>query len=123
MPVPMSGRRANFPDPVQDAIAFGPRHSGVEVLPEPTLEPLDSCDSIARPAWSTNAACRDMGPDFFFPAGALGLARTTRVCTRCPVAEECLAAALDDPSLHVIWAGTSARERRRLRSEEGLGWA
>jgi WhiB family redox-sensing transcriptional regulator len=122
MPVPMSGGRANLPGSMQDAIARGPRHNSVEVLAQPTLEPSHSCDSIARPARPANAACQGMGPDFFFPANAVGLARVRRICAQCPVAEQCLATALDDPSLHGIWAGTSARERQYLRSEEGLGW-
>jgi WhiB family redox-sensing transcriptional regulator len=122
MPVRMSGRRANFPGPTQVAITLGPRHNNAEVLPQPILGPSDSYDSIARPKRPANATCRGMGPDFFFPTSGVGIARATRVCARCPVAEECLATALDDSSLHGIWGGTSARDRQYLRSEEGLGW-
>jgi WhiB family redox-sensing transcriptional regulator len=121
MPVPVRGRQANFQGPIRDAVAFSPRHDSVEVLPHPALEPTGNCDSIARPAGLASAACRGMGPDFFFPADGVGLARARRVCARCPATERCLTTALDDPSLHGIWGGTSARERQYLRSEEGLG--
>ena len=63
-----------------------------------------------------------MGPGFFFPTNSVAFARAERICAGCPVAAECLATALEDPSLHGIWAGTSTAERQYLRSEEGLGW-
>ncbi len=122
MRAPMRGRRANLPGSTQNADSFGLRHSDAGVLPPPALRRLESCDSIVRPGRPADAACRGMGPDFFFPTSSVSLARAERICARCPVAAECLATALEDPSLHGIWAGTSARERQYLRSEEGLGW-
>ena len=119
---PMSGRRAKLPGSAKDANSLGPRHNRVEVLPQSTLRSFDSCDSVARPGRPANALCQGLGPDFFFPTSSVGLARAERICAGCPVAAECLAVALDDLSLHGIWAGTSARERQYLRSEEGLGW-
>ena len=78
--------------------------------------------AVARTERPGDAACRGMGPDFFFPSSSAGIARATRVCARCRVAAECLAIALDDPSRQGIWGGTSARDRRYMRNEEGLGW-
>ncbi len=49
MPVPMSGRRANFPGSTPHANALGSRHNRVEVLPQPTLQSFDSYDSVASP--------------------------------------------------------------------------
>ena len=118
----MSGGRANSPGSTRDANAYGPRHNEIEVLPQPTPGPFESCDSFARPRRPVNAACRGMGPEFFFPTNSASLARAERICAGCPVAAECLATALEDPSLHGIWAGTSTAERQYLRSEEGLGW-
>jgi WhiB family redox-sensing transcriptional regulator len=122
MPVPMSARRANFPGSAPDVNALGPPLNDVEVPSPQALAPFESCDSIARPGRPANAECQGMGPGFFFPASSVALARGERVCARCSVAAECLVAALEDPSLHGMWAGTSTREREYLRSEEGLGW-
>lgn len=38
-----------------------------------------------------------------------------QVCLGCPVAEECLAYALQDPLLTGIWGGTSSAERGAIR--------
>ena len=122
MSVLMSGRRANSPGSTRNADAPGPRHNEVEVLPQPGVRPFESCDSSAHPRRPANAACRGMGPGFFFPTNSVAFARAERVCAGCPAAAECLATALEDPSLHGIWAGTSTAERQYLRSEEGLGW-
>jgi hypothetical protein len=114
---PMSGWRANDRSSTQDTIALRPRHYAVDVSPQTTLQPFDSCDTIVRPAWQANAACRGVGPEIFFPArgdNTLALARC--FCARCPVAEECRAVALRDPSLQGIWAGMSEQQRDRLRS-------
>jgi len=116
------GRQARSPGSTRDANAPGPRHNEVAVLPRPAAGTFESCDSSARTRRPANASCRGMGPGFFFPTNSVAFARAERVCARCPVAAECLAAALEDPSLHGIWGGTSARERQYLRSEEGLGW-
>jgi len=83
MSVLMSGRRANSPGSTRNADAPGPRHNSVEVLPQPTLGPFESCDSIARPRRPANAACRGMGPSFFFPASNVALARAERICVSC----------------------------------------
>lgn len=101
---PMSGRRAKLPGSTKDANSLGPRHNRVEVLPQSTLRSFDSCDSVARPGRPANALCQGLGPDFFFPTSSVGLARAERICAGCPVAAECLAVALDDLSLHGIWA-------------------
>jgi WhiB family redox-sensing transcriptional regulator len=122
MPVPVSAEQANLQVPTRDAGALGPRDNGVQVLEQTALEPFDSCAPVARPNELANAACREMGPEFFFPADCVGLARARSVCARCRVAAKCLAIALDDSSLQGVWSGTSARDRHYLRSEEGLGW-
>ncbi|MGA2805534.1 MAG: WhiB family transcriptional regulator [Acidimicrobiales bacterium] len=99
-----------------------PRHHELEVLAQAAVRPFESCDSVARPNRPAGAACRGMGPDFFFPTSSVALVRAEQICARCPLADECFATALEDPSLDGIWAGTSSRERQYLRSEEGLGW-
>jgi len=117
MSVPMSFWRANYPDSMHGAIALGPPSHAVEVRATPTLQPFDRNEPIIHLDWQTRAACRGMGSDLFFPTSGDALGPATRICARCPVLEECRTTALDDPSLYGIWAGTSVRERRRLRSE------
>ncbi len=121
MPTLVNRWAANYSKDMQDAVAASPR-SAVEILAKAIPEPADSCDAIVCPASQPNAACRDRGSDFFFPANCVQLEAARRFCAGCPVSEECLTTALADPSLLGVWAGTSARERRYLLSQEGLGW-
>jgi WhiB family redox-sensing transcriptional regulator len=121
MPVPTSGRQTSLGS-IRRTDSAGYQNTGVEVLPRPSLGSFDGRASDARPGGLENAVCRGMGPDFFFPSSNLGFANASRICARCPAADKCLATALDDPSVHGNWAGTSARERQYMRNEEGLGW-
>lgn len=73
----------------------------------------------ARPAWWADAACRTAPPGVtWFPERGDDLRPAKAICAGCPVLEACgaLAAELDtDGRLQGIWAGLSARDRRRLR--------
>ena len=73
MSVLMSGRRANSLVSTQDVNANSPRHHELEVLAEVAVRPFESCDSVARPSRPAGAACRRMGPDFFFPTSSVAL--------------------------------------------------
>lgn len=64
-----------------------------------------------RPAWHADAACRGMGTSAWFPARHEDVRPAKAICAACPVAGPCGAAAGEAG----IWAGTSARERRRTR--------
>jgi hypothetical protein len=67
---------------------------------------------VRRPRWMASAACRGEPTDIFFE----GYSEQARaLCARCTVRAECLSYALADPELIGYWAGTSQRERRRLR--------
>lgn len=77
--------------------------------------------------WRTAAACRDEDPAIFFP-GRGEVAKEVKaraICARCPVAAECLAAALAVPGEHDfgLWGGRSQRERRILRGQMGKAGA
>jgi hypothetical protein len=102
MPVPMSGRRANF----LDVTALARRTYAVDVPTPHTPEPMDSYDPISRLDWQARAACRGMGSDLLFPTSGNALGPARRICARCPVLEECRTTALDDPSLYGVWART-----------------
>lgn len=72
---------------------------------------------VERPSWQRDALCRerDLPVDFFFPSTS-AIAAARAVCALCPVREKCLQYALDaGPELCGIWAGTTERQRARLR--------
>ena len=69
--------------------------------------------------WREQAACKDdPTPDLWFvtPSDRHGIAAAKAICRRCPVAPECLAEALADPSIVGVWGGTSEVERAKLRA-------
>jgi WhiB family redox-sensing transcriptional regulator len=55
-----------------------------------------------------------VGHRAFFPTTA-ATAEALAYCWRCPVSEECLAAALEDPTTTGFWGGTTESMRRRMR--------
>lgn len=65
-------------------------------------------------SWRTDAACKGIDPDLFFPERGEPTAQIKAVCEGCPVRAECLAFALEDEGPG-IWGGTSERERQKLR--------
>ena len=84
--------------------------------PMPSVQEL-----LGRPAWQKDAACRGEGVKQFFPPEGTSLMRARRICNSCPVSEQCLKYALERPALKGVWAGTSERRRRRLRTQALAG--
>ena len=76
---------------------------------------------IACQDWRAYAACSRYDPDLFFAPGALEHKLAKKVCRSCPVREQCLAYAMDEPVDHGIWGGLTERERRRYRRLAGSG--
>ncbi len=74
---------------------------------------------MEAPEWFQNAACRFMDPALFLPIAGQSSAEARSVCALCSVRAECLDYALAIPSSsdYGIYAGTTARERRRLRKQ------
>jgi WhiB family redox-sensing transcriptional regulator len=71
-------------------------------------------------AWADGAACIGMDPDLFFPARGEELdPDVSAACSRCAVRGDCLEWALRHER-HGYWAGTSERQRRRLRRSLGI---
>jgi WhiB family transcriptional regulator, redox-sensing transcriptional regulator len=64
--------------------------------------------------WKTDAACRGMDPDVFFPTDEVGQAAALDVCAECPVRELCLEFAIRSRQTDGVWGGTTPRERRKL---------
>lgn len=71
-------------------------------------------------SWRTRAACRGL-TGLFYPSDQETREQQTAaaqaVCARCPVAEQCLAHAVEHNERYGIWGGAAPRERRRLRRE------
>lgn len=65
--------------------------------------------------WTDLALCQYTDPEVFFPEKGQATAPAKRICTRCPVTEQCLTYALAGDERHGIWGGLSERERRLLR--------
>lgn len=64
--------------------------------------------------WQGQAACRGLDPGWWFstaPAHRQG----PQDLPGLPVREQCLSAALADPTLSGMWGGITGRERRRIR--------
>jgi WhiB family redox-sensing transcriptional regulator len=68
-----------------------------------------------RPDWHADAACRDTDPATFFPTKGVNVGPARKVCARCPVRDACLAFAMSDASIKGVWAGTTERQRKRMR--------
>lgn len=68
-----------------------------------------------RPSWHTDAACRGVDPELFFPdrGGPVDLAK--QICAGCPVAVDCLDQAIRNREAFGIWGGMSERQRRKVR--------
>lgn len=86
--------------------------------------------------WRDNAACRDADPDLFFPIGTTGpalrqvqeaiLQEAIRICQTCPIQVRCLAWALEQGVIDGVWGGTTAEQRRAIRTSfagTSVAWA
>ena len=63
--------------------------------------------------WAAYAACRDADPELFFGGENAQTSEAVRICSGCPVREECLDWALEMRITYGIWGGLTERERRR----------
>ena len=69
--------------------------------------------------WREQSACKDdPTPDLWFvaPSDRHGIAAAKAICRRCPVAAECLAEAMANPSIVGVWGGTTENQRAKLRA-------
>ena len=86
------------------------------------MRPLTLTEWVAwrKPAWKEKAACRGMDPEIFFVERGGDVRPARAVCAGCPVRAECLEYALDELGTAYdcgLWAGTTPRERQRMRQE------
>lgn len=84
----------------------------MSVLSELTTKlALDADDRV----WVLEAKCLDADPEAFFPEKGGSTREAKRICTACPVRNECLEHALTNDERFGIWGGLSERERRRMK--------
>lgn len=67
--------------------------------------------------WRTDAACKGLDPELFFPRRGDDSDAPKAVCESCPVRIPCLEHALAAPEFFGVHGGESERGRRRLRKE------
>lgn len=72
-------------------------------------------DTGAREEWQDRASCASVGDDFWFPEQGGVVREAKRICSGCPVRDECLGYALEHNEAFGIWGGFTERERRRLK--------
>jgi WhiB family transcriptional regulator, redox-sensing transcriptional regulator len=62
--------------------------------------------------WTDQARCRGVDPEQFFVRGATASRAAIKVCTRCPVKDECLRYAIEQGIDFGVWGGLTERQRR-----------
>lgn len=77
-----------------------------------------------------NGSCKGLPTEWWFPVFRADNKQLKKhrhaieICNKCPEQKECLAFALENPTVQGIWGGTYWRERRRMRvslgSKKGL---
>jgi WhiB family redox-sensing transcriptional regulator len=70
---------------------------------------------IEQLPWASGAKCLNADPDVFFPEKGGSTREAKRICSECPVRDECLEYALEEDERFGIWGGMSERERRKLK--------
>jgi len=76
-------------------------------------------DGIRAPMFDGTQVCAQIDPDAFFPESPreymLSLRVLKPICDACSFKDPCLDYAIDNPELVGIWAGTSYKDRLRLK--------
>ena len=75
--------------------------------PTATPDPQDA-------SWESDAICRQVDPELWFPGEGDNPRDAKRICARCPVRDACLEYALAHDERFGVWGGLSGRERRAL---------
>lgn len=100
--------------------------------PAPTEEPPRYQNMASLfPDWHLDARCAGESEAIFFgssdpevrPTYTLGMIKQARkLCSACPVARECLKAALMNKEEYGVWAGSTRKQRRKMlvRLETGI---
>jgi len=65
-------------------------------------------------SWQTEASCRGVDPETFFPATDEEAAAAIAICETCPVRLACLAFSLERNERYGVWGGLTEKERAKL---------
>jgi len=65
-------------------------------------------------SWQTEASCRGVDAELFFPATEDEGVPAKAICETCPVRLACLAFALERNEKFGVWGGLTEKERARL---------
>lgn len=77
-------------------------------------------DIDVRYHWAQDALCAQTDPEIFFPDQGESIREAVRICSQCPVRQECFDAAMEEESArsgygrYGIRGGVTARERSRI---------
>lgn len=73
--------------------------------------------------WAKEGSCKGKPTDLWFPTstGTRDEEHARRVCSACPVREECAEYAIVRPPLDGIWGGLDQKERDRIRGRRRRG--
>lgn len=72
-----------------------------------------------RERWMDDAACAQIGTEFFFPENGGSTREAKAICAACPVKAQCLAFGMNTDQ--GIWGGTTERVRQRMRKDAAVG--
>ena len=81
--------------------------------PEQNKPPQGTTPDVAY-SWQTEASCRGVDAELFFPATEDDAMPAKAICDSCPVRLECLAFALERNEKFGVWGGLTEKERARL---------
>jgi WhiB family redox-sensing transcriptional regulator len=70
--------------------------------------------SIDLPAWYEDAVCAQTDPESFFPEKGRSSQLAKKICQGCPVANQCLAYAIENDEQWGVWGGLGSFERAKL---------
>lgn len=79
--------------------------------------------SRRTPPWFAEAACTSIGGDFWYPDTKEESLWAKKICSTCPVAQQCLDYALEIEDNHGIWGGMVPNERRRFQQSSASAQA
>lgn len=90
-------------------------------IADPRTEPQDALTALLTDLldygpppgdWAQEGLCAQTDPEAFFPGKGGSVQSAKRICSRCPVLEQCRNYALETRQRDGVWGGLSAGERR-----------
>jgi WhiB family redox-sensing transcriptional regulator len=92
-----------------DSVPVARGEAGAGTANDPQPAPV----TALQEHWQEQALCAQVDPELFFPEQGAPARNAKRVCGKCDVRDECLAAALAIGA-DGVWGGTTPRQRQRL---------